>query len=281
MQRFVKLGAVMAIAAGLAAPSHAQDVTADTVVATVGGAQITVGHLIVARGNLPEQYQTLPDDVLFNGLLDQVVQQNALAQSLGEGLPRRLRLGIENQASGYLAGEVLNQAAYVSVSDASVQAAYEAQFAAAEPEREFNAAHILFETEIEAFESKLELDKGADFANMAIEKSTGPSGPNGGALGWFSRGMMVPDFEAAVVALEPGQVSEPVKTQFGWHIIKLNETRLLEAPALEQVRAELEQELRSVAIQNEIDRIVLESEIDRIDIAIDPSVIRQTDLLDQ
>jgi peptidyl-prolyl cis-trans isomerase C len=281
MHRFVKLGAVMAIAAGLAAPSHAQDVTADTVVATVGGAQITVGHLIVARGNLPEQYQTLPDDVLFNGLLDQVVQQNALAQSLGEGLPRRLRLGIENQASGYLAGEVLNQAAYVSVSDASVQAAYEAKFAAAEPEREFNAAHILFETEIEAFESKLELDKGADFANMAIEKSTGPSGPNGGALGWFSRGMMVPDFEAAVVALEPGQVSEPVKTQFGWHIIKLNETRLLEAPALEQVRAELEQELRSVAIQNEIDRIVLESEIDRIDIAIDPSVIRQTDLLDQ
>ncbi|MFT6104288.1 MAG: peptidyl-prolyl cis-trans isomerase C [Paracoccaceae bacterium] len=281
MQRFVKLGAVMAIAAGLAAPSHAQDVTADTVVATVGGAQITVGHLIVARGNLPEQYQTLPDDVLFNGLLDQVVQQNALAQSLGEGLPRRLRLGIENQASGYLAGEVLNQAAYVSVSDASVQAAYEAKFAAAEPEREFNAAHILFETEIEAFESKLELDKGADFANMAIEKSTGPSGPNGGALGWFSRGMMVPDFEAAVVALEPGQVSEPVKTQFGWHIIKLNETRLLEAPTLEQVRAELEQELRSVAIQNEIDRIVLESDISRIDIAIDPSVIRQTDLLDQ
>ncbi|MFT4784578.1 MAG: peptidyl-prolyl cis-trans isomerase C [Paracoccaceae bacterium] len=281
MHRFVKLGAVMAIAAGLAAPSHAQDVTADTVVATVGGAQITVGHLIVARGNLPEQYQTLPDDVLFNGLLDQVVQQNALAQSLGEGLPRRLRLGIENQASGYLAGEVLNQAAYVSVSDASVQAAYEAKFAAAEPEREFNAAHILFETEIEAFESKLALDKGADFANMAIEKSTGPSGPNGGALGWFSRGMMVPEFETAVVGLEPGQVSEPVKTQFGWHIIKLNETRLLEAPALEQVRAELEQELRSVAIQNEIDRIVLESEIDRIDIAIDPSVIRQTDLLDQ
>ena len=292
------------IAVGLAAPLHAQDtqtgteaqdtaeasdssaetardVTVDTVVATVCGTDITIGHLIVARGTLPQQYQQLPDDALFAGLLDQLVQQNALAQTMTGDLSKRAQLALDNQNSGFLAGAVLEDVAQEAVTDEAVQAAYDERFANAEPTQEFNAAHILVETEEEATAVKQELDDGADFAELAKEKSTGPSGPNGGALGWFSPGMMVPEFEQAVMELEPGAVSEPVQTQFGWHVVKLNETRMQDAPPLEEVRAEIEGELQRAAVEARVAAIVEETEIEKSIEGIDPSVLSQYDLLEE
>lgn len=264
----------------LALPVHAQDTTADTVLATVGNVDITLGNVIVATSNLPDQYQQLPDDVLFNGILDQMIQQEALSQALGDDLSRSDRLGIENELRALRAAIVLQGAAEAAVTDEALQEAYDARFADATPATEYNANHILVETEDEAKALIAELEGGADFETLAKEHSTGPSGPNGGALGWFGLGMMVPEFEQAVVALEPGAISGPVQTQFGWHVIKLNETRLAEAPTLDQMREELTNEIQETAVREAIDSFTGAVEVVRNETDIDPALIRQGNLLD-
>lgn len=264
----------------LALPAHAQDTNADTVLATVGNVDITLGNVIVATSNLPTQYQQLPDDVLFNGILDQMIQQEALSQALGDDLSRSDRLGIENELRALRAAIVLQGAAEAAVTDEALQEAYDARFADATPATEYNANHILVETEDEAKALIAELEAGADFEALAKEHSTGPSGPNGGALGWFGLGMMVPEFEQAVVALEPGAISGPVQTQFGWHVIKLNETRLAEAPTLDQMREELTNEIQETAVREAIDSLTGAVEVVRNEADIDPALIRQGNLLD-
>lgn len=277
-----KTGAAMALALMLpfGVAQAADEITADTVLATVGGAEITVGHMILARETLPQQYLQLPDDVLFNGILDQLIQQNALAQSLPADLEGTVQKGLDNQISGYLAGQALASVTQDATSDAALRAAYDEQFANAERGTEYNASHILVPTEEEAAAVKAQADEGADFAELARTNSTGPSGPNGGALGWFGDGMMVPAFEAAVKELEVGEVSGPVQTQFGWHIVKLNETRVQDAPAFEQVRDQLAQQLTEAAVGEAVTRITDAADVTRIELDISPDILRDRSLLD-
>lgn len=282
MQKPLTILGAAAVALTLALPVGAQDEPGlDTVVATVNGTDITLGHMIVARASLPEQYQQLPDEVLFKGILDQLVQQTALADTFEGDLPPRAALSIENETRSMTAGEVINKHLSEPVDDAAVQAAYDEEYTNKDQGDEYNASHILVESEEEAIAIKEELDNGADFAEIAREKSTGPSGPGGGSLGWFGKGMMVPSFEEAVVAMEPGAVSEPVQTQFGWHVIKLNETRKTEAPALETVREELEMQIRQTRVQTYIEEITEAADVDRTaGDAIDPSLIKNLEWLE-
>ncbi|MFG6559046.1 MULTISPECIES: peptidylprolyl isomerase [unclassified Sulfitobacter] len=281
MQKPLTFLSSLALAAAVALPVAAQDEPGlDTVVATVNDTEITLGHMIVARASLPQQYQQLPEDVLFKGLLDQLVQQTALADSFTGELPPRVTLSLENETRSLTAGEAIEGVMAEPVSDEELQAAYDAQYKDAEPEPEFNASHILVETKEEADAIKAELDGGADFAELAKEKSTGPSGPGGGSLGWFGPGMMVPAFEEAVTGMEAGSVSEPVETQFGWHVIKLNETRTAEAPALEDVREELETQIRQTKVQEAIESLTNSAEVDRSAAeGIDPSVLNNIEWL--
>ena len=281
MQKPLTFLSSLALAAAVALPVTAQDEpSVDTVVATVNDTEITLGHMLVARASLPQQYQQLPDDVLFQGILDQLVQQTALADSFTGELPPRVTLSIENETRSLTAGEAIEGVMAEDVSDEELQAAYDAQFKDAEPEKEFNASHILVETKEEADAIKAELDGGADFAEVAKEKSTGPSGPGGGSLGWFGPGMMVPEFEEAVAGMEAGGVSEPVETQFGWHVIKLNETRTGEAPALEDVREELETQVRQTKVQEAIESLTEAAEVDRSAAeGIDPTVLKNIEWL--
>ncbi|MEO1155543.1 MAG: peptidylprolyl isomerase, partial [Pseudomonadota bacterium] len=168
-----------------------------------------------------------------------------------------------------------------ALTDEALQAAYDETYGSVEPETEFNASHILVETEEEARALIEELDGGADFAALAQEHSTGPSGPNGGSLGWFGMGMMVPPFEAAVVELEPGSFSEdPVQTQFGWHVLILNETRLKDAPALEAVRDELAAQVQRQAVDARVAELTEAADVTRADITgIDPAVLREMSLV--
>lgn len=283
MQRFALKGAVLAMALAITGPALAEDpVTADTIVATVNGEAITIGHLLVARSTLPEQYQQLPNDVLLPGLIEQLIQQTALSQALGDDLAKRDRLALANQVSGYRAGVVLNRIAETPVSEDAVKAVYEEQFLSAAPDMEFNASHILVETEEEAIEVKAMVDAEGDFGELAKMKSTGPSGPNGGELGWFGKGMMVPEFEAAVLTLKPGEVSAPVRTQFGWHIVKLNETRSKDVPDLAQVRDQIEQELRSAAVEDAIKAEVAAAEVVQPEgLVINPDVLSNFSLLNE
>lgn len=266
----------LALVAAMALPVAAETGPgADTVVARVNGVEITLGHMIIAHATLPEQYQALPGDVLFNGILDQLIQQSALAQSFEGDVPARIELSLENEQRSLLAGEVLETVMADAVSDTDIQAAYDAEFATAEAGTEYNAAHILVETEAEAQAIVADLRGGADFGETAKAKSTGPSGPSGGALDWFGTGQMVPEFEAAVVALEPGAVSDPVQTQFGWHVITVNETRPKSAPTLDEVRNQIIETLRTEAIDAHIDALTDAAQIDRPTIeGLDPAVLR-------
>ncbi len=234
------------------ADAHAE-MTAETVVASVDGTEITLGQLIMLRAQLPAQYQQLDDEVVFNGLVDQLVNQQLLSNSL-EVEPKRVGIAITNETRSLRAGEVVTTITDTPLSDEELQTAYDDRFEGVVPTAEYNASHILVETEEEALEIKAAIDDGADFATTAQEKSTGPSGPSGGELGWFGLGMMVPSFEEAVLTLETGEVSAPVQTQFGWHVVKLNETRENPLPTLDDLRAELSTEIQ----QEKINALVAE-----------------------
>jgi len=270
-----------ALLAGLALPALAQDVNSDTVVATVNGAEITVGHMILTRESLPDQYQSLPDDVLFDGVLDQLIQQVVLSQSVADKDSKRVKIALENERRSLLAGEVLDGTIAAALTNTAVQTAYNTAYANAEPALEYNASHILVKTEDEAKDLLKSLDEGAIFADLAKAKSTGPSGANGGELGWFGAGMMVKDFEDAVITLDKGEVSKPIKTQFGWHIILLNDTRLAEAPKLEDVRAELEAKIKQSAIAAIIKNLTDKAEIVKVEKGkIPTSVLSDLSLID-
>jgi len=279
MTKLTRFLSAITITCALSLPASSQEITADTVVATVNGINITIGHMIVLRNNLPEQYNNLDDKTLFSGILDQVVQQSVLAQTVSEPSPA-IALQLENERRSLLAGAAMSEMLASSVTDTAIQAAYEEQFASDDPTREFNASHILVETEEEALALIAALDTGADFAELAAEHSTGPSGPNGGQLGWFGPGMMVAPFEDAVTDLEDGQLSEPVQTQFGWHVIILNESRFLSAPALDEGRADIAEELQQKAAEDIITQLTAAAEIVRPDLSeIDPAVLRDTSLV--
>ncbi|MEO9863986.1 peptidylprolyl isomerase, partial [Yoonia sp.] len=198
-----------ALIAALAAPVAAQETTADTVIATVGETEITLGEMIIARAQLPQQYQSLPADVLFEGVLEQLIQQQLLADAV-ETAPARVDYALRNERRSLLAGEEIDALSVASMTDEAVQAAYDAKYENAESETEFNAAHLLVETLEEAEAAKARIDAGEEFGEVAKEVSTGPSGPNGGNLGWFGAGQMVTPFEDAVMAMEVGGVSDPV-----------------------------------------------------------------------
>ncbi|MBS0125658.1 peptidylprolyl isomerase [Thetidibacter halocola] len=265
----------------LASPLAAEEMTASTVVATVNGTEITLAHMLMVRASLPEQYQELPADVLWDGILDQLIQQESLAQDPRAEVTRKAEIALENERRSLLAAEVIGRVARDAITDEAVQAAYDAQYVNGDAGTEYNAAHILVETEEEAAAIAAEIAGGADFAELARTRSTGPSGPSGGALGWFGPGMMVAPFQTAVEQLTAGQVSAPVQTQFGWHVIKLNETRTQQAPALDAVREQIEGQLQQDAVNALIDGLVEQAEVTRTDKAeIDTSILSNLDLLE-
>jgi peptidyl-prolyl cis-trans isomerase C len=167
-----------------------------------------------------------------------------------------------------------------AVTDAALQAAYDAKYGNVPPAKEYNAAHILVAAEDKARELKAALDAGADFAQLAKEHSTDTgSGSNGGDLGWFGLGMMVKPFEDAVVAAEAGKVTDPVQSQFGWHLILVKEVRDAAKPTLDDVREELAAELESKAIEAHVADVTAKATVTRPGEGIDPARLRDLTLI--
>ena len=278
MLKSALLGALLAVTA---AAAWAKDPTADTVVATVNGKAITLGHMIAMRESLPPQYLQLDDKTLFDGILDQIIQQEALAEVAEAQIGKREALMLDNQRRGYLSGVTLDETAAAAVTDESVQALFDEKYSAKEPGKEYSAAHILVATEDEAKTIKAELDGGADFAAIAKEKSTDRgSAAAGGDLGWFGVGMMVKPFEDAVIAMNAGEISAPVESQFGWHIIRLNEVRTAAKPTIEDVRAELEGELQGRAVEAKVTEVTAAAKVEKIAEGIDPAILKKIELID-
>lgn len=263
-----------------AAPAFRTDVTAGTVVATVNGTDITMGDMIALRAQLPQQYRSLPDNVLFDAVLEQLIQQVALMQTVGDDLSKRDRLILESNRRSYLAGAALGRAAEAAVSDEALRDLYKEEYADFTPQTEYNAAHILVESEEAAKEIKAAIDGGADFAEQAREHSGDGSAASGGDLGWFGPGMMVPEFEQAVAAMTKGEVAGPIQTQFGWHLILLKDTRQTKAPTFEEARPELEQTLQREAAEALITDVTRDATITRSAEGIDPNMLSDQSLLE-
>ena len=142
-----------------------------------------------------------------------------------------------------------------SATEEELLAEYAVQIELAPP-LQFKAAHILVATQGEAADLITQLNDGADFAELATEKSTGPSGPNGGDLGWFSPNQMVAPFTEAVAKLEDGAyTTEPVQTDFGWHVILREASRETEAPTFDSVRDNIEQVVQQRKFQEYLDTL--------------------------
>lgn len=280
MMKRSKFWSVAALALALSGPALAEGETADTVVATVNGVKITLGHMIALRETLPPEYQQLPDDVLFKGIYNQLIQQEVLAQSVGELGPRVLAT-IDNDKRGLVSGIAIETLVASAVTDEALQAAYDARFKDAAPQTEYNAAHILVATKEEADAIKAELDGGADFAEIAKAKSTDTgSGANGGDLGWFGLGMMVKPFEDAVVGAKVGEITGPVQTDFGFHLILVKETRVAEKPTLDQLREELAAEIENAAINAKIEELTKGATVTREGEGLDPALLKNSALID-
>lgn len=257
-------------------------VTADTVVATVNDEPITLGQMIAMKEGLHDgSTAQLPDTALWDLMLDQMIRQAAVAQTGAQAQTARDKAVLELQRRNYLSSSALERLAEAEPTEDELRAVYDAAFGGNEaPKTEYSASHILVKTEEEAKAIADELAKGADFGTLAEEKSTDNSGPNKGDLGWFTPDMMVKPFADAVVALKAGEVSAPVESQFGWHVIKLNDSRTQAAPEFDAVREQLAQQVRRDRIEAEIAKQVSAATIVKTP-GLDAAALAKTDLLEK
>ncbi|SUZ32799.1 putative parvulin-type peptidyl-prolyl cis-trans isomerase [Roseibaca ekhonensis] len=284
MVRISRALPAFALAVGLATGASAQEPGPETVVATVNGVEITVGHVLQARTSLPEQFQQMPMDSLLEPLVNQLIDQTALMQSVEGTLSVADEVALENGRRDFMANTALTRAAEAAISDEAIEEAYTAfvtEFDGREPTPEFNASHIIVETEEEAQALKTQLDEGADFAELARENSTDGAAANGGSLGWFGLGAMVQEFEEAVTSMEVGEIAGPLQTQFGWHLVILNDTRMSTAPAMEEVREQLVQTIQREAVEAEIARVTETADISRNLDALAPVASGDAEVLDE
>jgi peptidyl-prolyl cis-trans isomerase C len=268
----------MAFALLFSSSLAAEEANLDTVVATVSGTELTIGHMLDVKRQLPEQYQTLEGSVLFNGIIDQLIQQELLSGTITDD-PSWLGTAMENQRRNILSSVVINALRANAITEDTLQTAYASKFPEGSGEQEYKASHILVETEQEVRDLLVMLDDGADFGGLATEHSIGPSGPRGGDLGWFGKGQMVTPFENAVMGMDAGTYVGPVQTQFGYHLIFLNDRRVTAPPPFEDVRGELEVEIQNAAVEDHLRGLIANADVVMSDGTIDPSVLSTLDLM--
>lgn len=219
----------------LAGPAYAEN----EVLATVDGVEITEKDLEIARIELSEHLNNMPEENQRRELLLFLIENQLLA---GAAEKENLHKGPDAEhRMKYYRRRALHDAYYQRkvrdlITEDRLKGFYDDQVAKIEPQEEFRARHILVETEEEAYDIIELINRGSEFAQLAKEKSKGPSGAQGGDLGYSTKGRMVPEFEKAALELKKGEMSEPVKTEFGWHVIKLEDKRMKKPPPFEDVK---------------------------------------------
>ena len=226
------------------------------IVANVNNEDISLETMIHAMNELPPEIQSQPFMSYYEDLLERVIDIKLFAQ---EG--KKMKLNEEpsvRAAIDFVIEKVLMQAflsKYVqeNIKEENLKASYNNFIADETSREEIKASHILMDTESEAIDVINMLNDGDDFAELAKNKSTGPSGPSGGDLGWFKRGQMVPPFEKAAFSLNKNEISQrPVQTQFGWHVIKIFDKRIPKAPSYESMKNKLIQDLERKIVSKKI-----------------------------
>lgn len=248
-----------AASAPAAADAAAPAAKPDPVVASVNGSDIHLSDVQEAIAGLPEQYRSMPPQMLFPMLLDQLIDRKAVVMlARKEGLQNdpAVKKQIARAEDATLQNALFSRDIGPEVTEAKVKARYEATVANKPGEEEVHAAHILVPKEEDAKAIIADLNKGGDFATLAKAHSTDPGAAQGGDLGFFKKGDMLPEFSAAAFALEPGKITqEPIHTQYGWHVIKLIERRTAPPPTFEQAHDQIRQEM----IQAGVKQVVAEA----------------------
>ncbi len=246
----------------------------DAVVARVNGEEIRQSDVMAMARTLPPQYQNQLKQLyplLVQRLVDYKLAGKA-GRAAGLASDEKVTAFVIKAEEQAIRELYLEREIEARITDAMVQDAYKAYQVANPPAEEHHARHILLETEEAAREVIALLDGGADFVELAKERSTGPSGPKGGDLGYFTADQMVPEFSQAAAALEPGQHSaEPTQTQFGWHVIKLEDRRSGAPASLEEVEPQLRQQLARDALETVLDGLRDGAEIEIVSESIEPS----------
>src|SRR6188472_4783158 len=269
-QRFRRASALagslaLALSLAFAGPLRAAD---DPVLAKVNGAEIKKSDVAMAEEELgPSLAQMDPatkDENVLSFLIDmKIVGKAAEDKKLAEGEEFKKRLAFARNRllmDSLLAGE-----GKAATTPDAMKKVYEEASKQITGEQEVHARHILVETEDDAKAVAAELKKGADFAELAKKKSKDPGASDGGDLGFFTKEQMVPEFSAVAFALEPGKISDPVKSQFGWHIIKVEEKRNRKPPDFEQVKSQIEAYVTRKAQADYVAKLREAAKVERLD----------------
>ena len=272
--------ALLTVAAPLAPVPYAGVARAadeDPVVARVNGVDIRQSDLAFAEEEIGSNMPTIPPeqkrDYLVNYLVDVIVlSQAAEKQKLGDRPDVKRRLAFDHNR--LLMESLLQDSGKSALSDEAERKVYDEAVKQVKNEEEVHARHILVPTEDEAKAILAQLKGGADFAALAKEKSKDPGAAEGGDLGYFTKEQMVPEFSEVAFKLGKGQLSDPVKTQFGWHIIKVEDKRTRPTPTFEQVKPQIENYVAHRAQAEMVENLRKSATVERLDkpAAADPSL---------
>ncbi len=256
----------LAMALMAATPVRAED--ANPVLAKVNGSEIHQSDMALAEEELGPSLDKMDpatkQENLLAFLIDmKIVSKAAEDKKVEDNEEFKKRLAFARNR--LLMDSLLATEGKAATTDEAMKKVYEDAAKQITGEQEVHARHILVETEDEAKAVKAELDKGADFAELAKKKSKDPGASDGGDLGFFTKEQMVPEFSAVAFALEPGKISDPVKSQFGWHIIKVEEKRNRKAPDFEQVKAQIETYVTRKAQADYVAKLREGAKIERLD----------------
>jgi peptidyl-prolyl cis-trans isomerase C len=258
------------------APSSSEASPSGTgpVIARVNGVDIREGDLALAEEDLGGQMQaTSPEarrEQLIAYLTDMaIVAQAADKKNLADNPDFKRRLAFLR--AKLLMGFELQQEAKAALNDAALHQTYDDAVRSMGEQEEVRARHILVESEEEAKALLDQLKAGGDFAALAKDKSKDPGGAAGGDLGYFTKEQMVPEFAEVAFKMYPGQISNPVKTQFGWHIIKLEDKRTKKPPEFDAVKDQIEAYLARKAQSDFIAQLRQTAKIERLDKPAEPS----------
>src|SRR6195952_909604 len=248
------------------APLRAED--ANPVLAKVNGAEIRQSDVALAEEELgPSLAQMDPatkKDNVLSFLIDmKIVSKAAEDKKVENSEEFKKRLAFTRKR--LLMDTLLATEGKVGATDEAMKKVYQDASKQISGEQEVHARHILVESEDEAKAIEDELKKGADFAELAKKKSKDPGASDGGDLGFFTKDQMVPEFSNVAFTLEPGKISDPVKSQFGWHIIKVEEKRSRKAPEFDQVKAQIETYVTRKAPADYVAKLRETAKIERMD----------------
>jgi peptidyl-prolyl cis-trans isomerase C len=257
------------------AQSAAETPAGDVVVAKVDGETVHLSELMAAYGQLPAQAQQMGIEAVYPFLLDRVIDERLLGIAAAKAVPAddpELQEQMDQLRQRVTMQVYFNRELEEKVTEERIREGYDQFLKDNPPTEEVHARHILLETEDKAKEVLTEIQGGKDFAEAAKEHSTGPSGPNGGDLGYFGADAMVKPFADAAFAMQTGDVSSaPVQTEFGWHLIKLEDRRETAQPAFEEMREQISQELTQTVATEIIDALRGAATIEKFDIAGNPA----------